>query len=268
MGQNLCLPNFKGEQPGDIYCMSPLMVYLFGVVDNGRENGYNLMNAYLWREQDGGRGANNICSCLLNDFRNRGWMERLNCPHYGDLTIITDNCSGQNTNWHVVRLLMWLVEIGLFKRITLSFLVKGHTKNSCDRLFNLLKIDYHKRDVHTYNELHCIVHTNGFINAARMEPDEFYDFLAWQDLYYRTPKAGEFKRTHLFRMEGHSNGKEPTFMKKLDDMEAEVQEESLLTTKRNRECRYLEPPQRKAAIAKMLDELKVLKQPVLRPIKQ
>ena len=29
MGQNLCLPNFEGKQPGDTYYMSPLTVLLF-----------------------------------------------------------------------------------------------------------------------------------------------------------------------------------------------------------------------------------------------
>ena len=34
MGQNLSLPNFEGDQPGDTYYFSPLTVYLFGVVEN------------------------------------------------------------------------------------------------------------------------------------------------------------------------------------------------------------------------------------------
>ena len=34
MGQNLCIPNFKDEQPGDTYYLTPLTILLFGVVDN------------------------------------------------------------------------------------------------------------------------------------------------------------------------------------------------------------------------------------------
>ena len=37
MGQNLCLPNFEAEQPGDTYYFSPLTILLFGVVDNATE---------------------------------------------------------------------------------------------------------------------------------------------------------------------------------------------------------------------------------------
>lgn len=51
MGQNLNLPNFEGEQPGDTYYMSPLTVLLFGVVENATEDGYDRMNAYIvWRD--------------------------------------------------------------------------------------------------------------------------------------------------------------------------------------------------------------------------
>jgi len=34
MGQNLQLPNFPAEQPGDTYYLSPLTIYLVGIVDN------------------------------------------------------------------------------------------------------------------------------------------------------------------------------------------------------------------------------------------
>ena len=39
----------------------------------------------------------------------------------------------------VVRFIMWLVEAKIFPKLNLLFLVKGHTKNSVDRIFNLLK---------------------------------------------------------------------------------------------------------------------------------
>ena len=146
MGQNLCLPNFEAEQPGDTYYMFPLTVLLFGVVNNATEDRKDRMNAYIWREFEGDRGANNIASCLLMDLKRRGW---LNGPNFGELTYIADNCGGQNKNKVVVRFLMWLVKNKIFPRVKIFFLVKGHTKNSADRMFNLLKHGYHKRDIFT-----------------------------------------------------------------------------------------------------------------------
>eukprot|EP00957_Ditylum_brightwellii_P076653 5826903-Ditylum_brightwellii.AAC.1 len=47
MGQNLALPTFEAEQPGDTYYFLPLTVLLFGVVNNARsEDGKTRMNAY------------------------------------------------------------------------------------------------------------------------------------------------------------------------------------------------------------------------------
>jgi len=53
----------------------------------------------------------------------------------------------------VIQLVALLVELGLYKRINLIFLVAGHTKNSCDRLFNVLKIDYRKSNVFTMDQI-------------------------------------------------------------------------------------------------------------------
>ena len=69
MGQNLGLPNFEAEQPGDTYYFLPFTVLLFGIVDNATEDGSARMDAYVWREQDGDRGANNISSCYGSSLR-------------------------------------------------------------------------------------------------------------------------------------------------------------------------------------------------------
>ena len=121
MGQNLGPPNFEGEQPGGTYYFSPLTVLLFGIVDNVTEDGFDRMDAYIWREQDGDRGANNICSCLYKYFKMRGWIQR----NYGKLSIVADHCGGQNKNRVVVRFLVWLVEMGYFPRIRLIFSYEG-----------------------------------------------------------------------------------------------------------------------------------------------
>lgn len=265
MGQNLSLPNFAGEQPGDTYYFSPISVNLFGVVDCATCDHHDRMNTYIWPEYEGDRGANNICSCLLKDFKIRGFLDQQN---FAELTIIADNCGGQNKNKHVVRLLMWLVEMGYFPRITLLFLVKGHTKNSCDRLFNLVKLDYHKQNTYTYDELYDAINKNEFITVEKMMKDEMFDFLEWQDKFYQSPEGGKFNQTHVFTIE-RINGNKSTLLRKQDDKDAEIRYDSLLPSKRNKKCRYIENPvERMQEISKMLENLKVLEPPGLRPIKQ
>ena len=96
-----------------------------------------------------------------------------------------------------------------------------------------------------------------------------YDFLTWQDLYYRMPQQGEFNTTHIFESSGknYNSQSEPTILKKWDYDGAELRTDSLLPTKRNKKCKYLGEKERKIELSKMLDDLEVLRAPGLRDIK-
>ena len=107
---------------------------------------------------------------------------------------------------------MWMVETQIFPRITLFFLVKGHTKNACDCLFNLVKLQYHRKNIYTYNDLLENLNDNEDITAIKMEKEEFKEFVKWEDSYYRTPANGTFKDTHVFTIEGRRNGGKPTVL--------------------------------------------------------
>lgn len=162
---------------------------------------------------------------------------------------------------------MWLVEVRCFPRIQLVFLAKGHTKNACDRLSNLLKLSYHHCNVYTYDILIDKVQENEFITAHKVESSEMFDFLKWQDIYYRSPKVGEFNTTHIFEISDRGYGSIPTMLMKLDYFGSDVRKDSLLPTKRNRKGKYLSIDERKVAIMKMPEELKILQRPGLREIK-
>ena len=71
----------------------------------------------------------------------------------GGLTCTFDNCTGQNKNNTVLKLLIFLVEMRYFKRVNFYFLVVGHTKNAADHLFNALKFLYRKDNIYTFPEL-------------------------------------------------------------------------------------------------------------------
>jgi len=227
MGQNLAVPNFAADQVGNVYYFSPLTVYFFGFVDNVAPK--EEMKAYIWHEGEGNRDANNICSCLLKDFTARGYFPQKN---YSSLTIIADNCGGQNKNKHVVCFLMWMVEMGYFAKITLLFLIKGHTKNARDRMFNILKLGYHRKDIFTVDQLCDVVNENEFIKVSCMQTQDFKDFLKRQDGFYRSPAAGSFNSTHVFEI----TSDRCTVLVKRDNMESESRLDSLLPTRRNRKA--------------------------------
>jgi uncharacterized membrane protein len=53
----------------------------------------------------------------------------------------------------VLRLAVYFVEAGYFAEVNMIFLVRGHTKNACDRCFNLLKNEFHDRQVYHFQQM-------------------------------------------------------------------------------------------------------------------
>ena len=242
MGQNLFFPAFNADQMGDTFYLVPITVLVFGVNDNSRPNGSDEMNVYLWHEKDGNRGANNIVSCLLKDYQKRGYFNgQLN----NSLTVIADNCAGQNKNEDVVRFHAWLVEAGVFKTVSVVFLVKGHTKNACDRMFNLLKAGFHKKDIETYEELLAVVNENEHVDAVSMEPVEFYSVSKTLNRFYKHLKPSETSRTHIFSIDLDRGA---TTIYKKDDVEAQERIDDILPGARNRTCDKLTLEERDLAI--------------------
>ena len=119
---------------------------------------------------------------------------------------MADNCGGQNKNKVVIRFLMWLVEVKIFPVVQIFFLVKGHTKNSADRMFNLLKRGYHRRNIYTYNQMHEVLSENDNVTVHKMRKEDFFDHQEWQDKMYRAPTGGEFKQSHVFTIYGNGIG--------------------------------------------------------------
>ena len=156
-GQNLDLPHFGGEQPGEVYYFSPKTIYLFGVCEaaaNPRATEHEEkehLHCFTYQEETGNKGGNNVATMIMKFLQSKGWLVNTPGGRRKRLTIAADNCAGQNKNNHVVRLACYLVELGYYEEVEVMFYVAGHTKNSCDRLFNALKKRFHKSNVMTFN---------------------------------------------------------------------------------------------------------------------
>ena len=146
--QNMGVPNFASEQPGKAYYLSPLSAFVFGVVDCSLEK--TSLSAHTYFETDGKKGGNNVASMLWKELTRKGLTtigEKVT-----EINIVMDNCAGQNKNRMVIRLLFVLVRLKLCFRARMVFLVKGHTKNDCDRMFNLMK-NYRNTNCYTPKQL-------------------------------------------------------------------------------------------------------------------
>ena len=185
--QNAYVPNMNSEQPGETYYMSPVNAYIFGVADVA--NKPTTLTAHTFIEGDGVKGGNTVASLLWKELDALGLIpardpvskKLLNKDHEAakEINIVMDNCIGQNKNNMVIRLLYFMVQRKLCKVARAIFLVKGHTKNDCDRLFNLMKIDYRKQNIYTPGDL---------MTCIAMQPDvkpiavDASDIVLWSEL--------------------------------------------------------------------------------------
>ena len=111
------------------YFLTPRKCALFGVCCEAIRRQVN----YLIDEaSDTGKGSNSIISLLHHFFKFHGLGER-------EVHLHADNCIGQNKNNMMLQYLLWRTVVGLHDKITLSFLIVGHTKFSPDWCFGLLK---------------------------------------------------------------------------------------------------------------------------------
>ena len=174
--------------------MSPKNGHCFGIADVTPTQAH--LHAYIYQEETGNKGGNSVASLVMRHLVDEGVIipGRLG----GKLTLIFDNCPGQNKNNHVLRLANYLVELGYFKEVYNIFYVRGHTKNACDRLFNLLKIRYHKRNVYTFTQL--LKTCNEMIDCTvhEVHEDDFDDYFSMENLYYKKIVDGEILKNHIF----------------------------------------------------------------------
>jgi hypothetical protein len=108
-----------------------------------------------------------------------------------------DNCTGQNKNNTVLKLPAWLVQCGYFLEVNFIFLVVGHTKNAANHLFNLLKKDYRKKKIYTFDKL---IKNLSASSSVTVYPAEAADFLPYNKLLGMLYKdlTGNIMTNHIF----------------------------------------------------------------------
>jgi hypothetical protein len=197
------VPVLNESQFGASYYYSPLSVYNLGMVDqaNKQSDGEvkDLMYCHVYHEGVGSKGGNNVCSLVLKTLQIMHLL-RENDPGL-ELNIIFDNCSGQNKNNTVLKMVLWLVEMKYFQRVNFVFLVVGHTKNAADRLFNALKLDYRKQNLYTMKQLLLALSRSKYCRIIEAKEEDFKDWGAYFDLFYRNyrnKKLAIIKQNHIF----------------------------------------------------------------------
>ena len=116
-------------QPGSMYFLTPRIWGVFGFCCEGLSCQIN----YLIDEgMNVSKGSASIINYLHHFFESYGLGE-----YQADLHC--DNCSGQNKNRFVLNYLAWRTNHKLHDKITLHFLITGHTKFAPNWCFGLFK---------------------------------------------------------------------------------------------------------------------------------
>lgn len=131
---------------------------------------------FMWHEGIGGRGANQIASCVYNYI--------LNYVPDGikHLIFYSDSCSGQNKNIHMVCMFLLAVRNHpSVETITHNFFVPGHTHMDCDVDHALIEKAKKKTqmDIHHPRDWYQLVRTCGkkqYFTVIEMETEQFLDF--------------------------------------------------------------------------------------------
>lgn len=132
----------------------------------------------------------------MKQLKNLGLMDRSKGMGK-ELTIVLDNCPGQNKNNFVLPLVPYLVEMGYFEEVNFIFLVVGHRKNCCGRMFNLLKIQYRKSDIYGMEDLIKVLGINKKVTILEVGDEDFKNFNIYLCDFYK-PYPKHFQDFHIF----------------------------------------------------------------------
>ena len=251
--QNMELPFFGASQPGDTYYFSPLKINVFGIVDCSIFGGK--LSAHVYDEGIGKKGGNNVTSMLVNEFKRLNIMRENETGK--ELTVIMDNCAGQNKNRMVLRLATYLVEAEYFEKVSFVFYIVGHTKNACDRWFNMLKKTYRRSNIYSFEQLTKSMETHNNINVTVTKASDFQDWDRFWDSIYKRFVGGTVHSTHIFSA---SKENKTTLLFRADDLpDTAVKSQNLMK-------KGTDTPNRLALLKS--PQLDVIEAPGIPPIKQ
>ena len=138
-----------------------------------------------------------MASLLVQNLIDHSWVDDEKGPRK-ELTIMMDNCAGQNKNNMVIRLALLLSEWNYYTKVNIAFYIAGHTKNSCDRLFNVLKQTYRKTNIYTMEQMLEELNKNRLVTAVQALEANIADYNAFEDKVYKQLVSGTIKQNHMF----------------------------------------------------------------------
>ena len=115
---------------GSAYYLRKLNIYNFTIYEMDSKEGY----CYVWPETEGGRGGNEIATCVYS------WLLEKDKEGIQNIILYSDSCAGQNKNRIMTTaILKFLSSSKSVSRIDHKFLEKGHTFMEVDSMHALIE---------------------------------------------------------------------------------------------------------------------------------
>lgn len=112
-----------------IYYRRKLAVYNFTILESASQQGFN----YIWDETEGGRGANDIGSALLD------YLRKLPAT-VTHVTSFSDTCGGQNRNQFICAVMLYAIRtLPSLQTVDLKYMESGHSYLDVDLMHSLIE---------------------------------------------------------------------------------------------------------------------------------
>ena len=164
---------------------------------SGKDGNEHLLTAYFNMEGDAKKGGNNVASMLIDYLHRKGLTDSNNTVK--TINFVFNNCAGQNKNKMVLWVLFYIVQMKWALNAQAHFLIHGHTQNTCDQLFNLLKMEWRKHNVYTPKQLELLLEGASNCECVRCGDGFIKDWSKLQDEFWHAP-SGETLNNHIFHV--------------------------------------------------------------------
>lgn len=114
-------------------CQSFYLRKLWVLNETLHDDTSNKSYCMMSNETLGGRGANVVSSCLIE------WAMNYLDPSIKEITIWSDNCSGQNRYIVMIYCYFWLLTFTNLEVINHKFLLRGHTHSEEDVVHSVIE---------------------------------------------------------------------------------------------------------------------------------
>lgn len=179
------LPTPKIET-SEVFYLRKLWTYNFGIHYCNDETAAMC----VWPEFVAGRGADEIGSCLLQALN----VERL-AGENRHLIMWSDCCVGQNKNFKIACLWLYMVENQIFDTIEHKFFIPGHSMMDSDRDFGLIEQAKRKRRyIYTHHEWMDLIENarqRKKFKVQHMTSANMYDLSVIERLFDKTKRCVE-----------------------------------------------------------------------------